>query len=98
MLPGYSSGVYGMYENLIVSGIDIVGEGAADLAQHVRWRERARPSIGVVQQWRESFAPMGVGDRTSQRAPQPLDAVGLRVIGGRVDQDELTTQFLEQVS
>ena len=40
---------------------------------------------------------MGVGHPRTQRAPQPLDAVGLRVIGRRIHQHEMATQLLQHV-
>src|SRR6266705_1949961 len=56
-------------------------ERAADLPEHLGRGDRVRPRIGVSDQVREGPALVGVGDRAAQAAPQPLDAVGLRVVG-----------------
>jgi hypothetical protein len=67
------------------------------LPQNVEWRDGLRPGVGGLRQREERFAHVGMGDRTSQRAPQPFDAVGVRVIGRRLDQHELSTQVIEQL-
>ena len=95
MLPGCSSGVD---KGVIVSRIEVGRERTADLAQNLEWRDGSSPRVGVLQQRAECFAHMGVGDGTPQRTPQPLDAVGLRIIRRRINQHELPTLLLEEVS
>jgi len=56
-----------------------------------------RPGVGVCHQEGAGLACVGVCDRPAQRAPPPLDAVGLWVVGGRRDQDELTPQLGQQL-
>jgi hypothetical protein len=57
-------------------------ERAANLRQHLRRRDRARPLVGVGHQVRQALTLVSVGDRAAQAAPQPLDAVGVRVTSG----------------
>src|SRR5438067_3221775 len=58
---------------------------------------RAQLSASSSSGGREGLVPMGVGHPRTQRAPQPLDAVGLRVIGRRIHQHEMATQLLQHV-
>jgi hypothetical protein len=60
-------------------------ERAADLGQHLGRADRARPRLGVGQQVSQGGTTVGVGDRAAQRPPQPLDPVGIRVVGRGVD-------------
>jgi hypothetical protein len=94
MLPGCLGGIG---DSLLVGRINSIREGTADLAQDLHWRDVACPTIGVVEQRWEGLACVGMGDGTPQRAPQPLDAVGLRVVGRCLDQHPLATQLLQQV-
>ena len=57
-------------------------ERAADLGQHLGWGDRVGPPVGVGDQLYEGLTLVGVGDRAAQAAPQPLDAVGVRVMVG----------------
>ena len=95
MLPGWLGG---MSDSLIVSGIDVVRERTADLTQDLQWGQRQCPAISVLQQRRKGFGRVGMGDGLLQRAPQPFDAVGFRITHRRVDQHELTTLLLQQLS
>ena len=87
-----------MGDSLMVDRFKVVCEGTADLAQNLEWRDGPSPRVGVLQQRAECFARMGVGDGTPQRTPQPLDAVGLRIIRRRINQHELPTLLFEEVS
>src|SRR6266705_4434419 len=51
--------------------------------------DRVGPPVGVGQQLRQGAALVGVGDGAAQGPPQPLDAVGVRVVGWGVDQHQL---------
>ena len=70
-----------MVEFLPDSGLLVGCERAADLRQHLGRGDRARPPVGVGDQVCERLAPVGVGDRAAQGPPQPLDAVGVGVVG-----------------
>ena len=94
MLPGCLGG---MGDSLLVCGIDSVCEGAADLAQDLRWRDRPCPTVAVLQRGWQRFGREGMGEGTPQRAPQPLDAIGFRVIGRRLDEHQLATLLLQQL-
>jgi hypothetical protein len=61
-------------------------ERAADLRQHLRRRDRACLPVGVGHQVFKALTLVGVGDGAPQGPPQPLDAVGVRVLGRGVDQ------------
>lgn len=61
-------------------------EGAANPAQHLSRRERADPGLGIGQQLIQSRALMGVGDHSLPCPPEPLDAVAVGSISGRVDE------------
>ncbi len=56
-------------------------EWAADLRQHLGRRDRVGPPVGVGHQVVEALTLVGVGDRAAQGPPQPLDPVGVRVVG-----------------
>ena len=81
MLPGRSCC---MIEFLADGGLLLGRERAADLAEHLGWvmvRATGRCRLPAPQR----LALVGMGDRSAQAAPQPLDPVGLRVIGRGVD-------------
>ena len=71
-------------------------ERAADLGQHLGRGDGVGPPVGVGYQVGESLASVGVGDGAAQATPQPLDPVGVRVVGGGVDQDQLLAQLFQQ--
>src|ERR687885_1391473 len=92
MLPGFSGGTGQL---VLIDRIDI-SERAADLTEDLSWGEGMCPGIGVLQQWWEGLAGVGMRDGAAQGSPQPFDAIGLRVVRGRVDQHELTTELVQQ--
>ena len=94
MLPGLS----GCMGELLIGGEVRVGERAADLTEDLGGGNGVCPGIGVRQQWWEGLTGMRVGDGPAQRSPEPLDTIGLGIIGGGVDQHQLTPQFLQQRS
>src|SRR5919199_3360544 len=94
MLPGLSGS---MSEMGLVRERSI-GKRAADLTEDLSWGQPVRPGISVLEQWWESLVGMRVGDGTTKCSPEPLDAVGVRIVGGRVDQHELTSELRQQVS
>jgi hypothetical protein len=71
-------------------------ERTADLRQHLARGDRARPPVGVGGQVFKALTLVGVGDRAAQGPPQPLDAVGVGIIGGGVDQHQLLAHLLQQ--
>src|SRR6266511_1928187 len=93
MLPGSSCC---MVEFLPQDRLLVGCERAADLRQHLGRRDRLRPPVGVGCQVLEALTLVGVGDRAAQGPPQPLDAVGVGVVGGGVDQHQLLPELLEQ--
>jgi hypothetical protein len=80
----------------LTSGGPLTGEWAADRRQHLGRADRARPLLGISQQLGQAGTLMGVGDGAAQRAPPPLDPVGVRVIGGGVDQHQVLAQLGQQ--
>jgi hypothetical protein len=56
-------------------------EWAADLAEHLGWGGGACPPVGVGHQVRQTLALVRMSDRAAQAAPQPLDPVGIGVVG-----------------
>src|SRR6266849_6950156 len=98
MLPGRNCRSGSLGEFLVSGWSGWVCEGTANLAEHRYWGEGLSPSVGVFQQERECFACVGVGDNAAERAPQPLNTVGLRIVGRGVDQHELSTQLIEELS
>src|SRR6266436_7590811 len=97
MLPGRKCRSGSMGEFLVGWRFGWVCEGAANLAEYRCWGDGLSPSVGVLQQEREYFARVGVGDCPPERPPQPLDTVGLRVVRRRVDQHELSAQLIEEL-
>ena len=57
MLPGWL-GRTG--ESLVVGWVGGVREGATDLAEDLRGRDRVGPGIGILQQQREGFGCVGM--------------------------------------
>src|SRR5215470_5803568 len=94
MPPGWS----GSMSKVLVVGEIGVSERTADLTEDVDGRDGVRPNISILQQRREGLARVAMRDRAAERSPQPLDAVGLRVVRRRVDQHELTTELLQQLA
>jgi hypothetical protein len=81
----------------ILPGEWLVGrERAADLAEDLGRGDRCRPAVGVGDQLRQDAPLVGVGDPAAQGAPQPLDAVGVGVVGRGGDQRQLLAQLLQQ--
>ena len=78
MLPGFS----GRMSKCLVIGGTGIGEGAADLAEDIGRRDRVGPGISILQQWGQAVAGMRMRDGTAERPPEPLDAIGVRVVGG----------------
>jgi len=72
-----------MVEVLPPSWLLVGCERAADPRQHLGWGDRAGPPVGVGHQVFKALTLVGVGDRAAQGPPQPLDAVGVGVVGGR---------------
>src|SRR3712207_8760150 len=75
MLPGFSGGTN---EFLVVGEVGF-GEGAADLTEDVARGEHVCPGVGVLQQWWESVASMGMCHGPAERPPEPLDAVSVGI-------------------
>src|SRR5215203_124829 len=95
MLPGCLGS---MFEYPRLSRIDDDGEGTADLAKDLHWRDVECPLVSVLKQRRESLTRVVVGDCTAKRAPQPFDTVGLWIVSGGVHEHELTAQLGEQLA
>ena len=72
----------------------LIGKRAADVGQHLGGRQRVRPYTRVVEQLLQRLAPMIVGHCRAQGAPKPLDPIGLWVVRGRVDQQEVVFVLL----
>ena len=66
----------------------LVSKGAADVGEHLSGRQRVGPYRGVVEQLLQRLALMIVRHRRAQSAPEPLDPIGVRVVGGCVVQQE----------
>src|SRR3954467_14018317 len=94
MPPGW----LGSVSNILVVGEIGVSKRTADLTEDLDGRDGACPDISILQQRREGLTRVGMCDRAAERSPQPLDAVGLRIVGRRVDQHELTTQLIQQLA
>ena len=86
-----------MGKRLVVDEVGI-SERAADLTEDLGWGDGACPGIGILQQWGQDLAGMRMGDRPTQCSPQSFDAVGLRIVRGRVDQYELTPELRQQLA
>ena len=71
-------------------------ERAADLAEDLGWGGGVGPPVGVGDQLHQRLPPVGVGDRAAQGPPQPLDPVGVGVVGRGGDQHQLLAQLLQQ--
>ncbi len=56
------------------------------------------PGIGIVEESWKALTSMGMRDGPAQCSPQPFDAVGFRIVRRRVDQYQLTPQFLQEYS
>src|SRR5436190_23153334 len=95
MLPGCSGG---MIDHLRLSWIEGACERAADLAEDVPRRDGGRPRVSILKQRLQSLTRMAMSDRTAEGAPQPLDAVGLRIVRRGVHQHELPAQLGQQLS
>ena len=52
--------------------------------------ERLKVRSGISEQRLKVFALMIMRDDAAGDAPEPLDAIGIRVISRRVDQEELS--------
>ena len=70
-----------MVEFLPDSGLLLEREGAADLRQHLGRGDRVRPPVGIGHQVCQQLTLVGVGDGAPQGPPQPLDAVGVGIVG-----------------
>src|SRR4029453_11586825 len=95
MLPGCLGRIF---EYPRQNRIEAVCEGAADLAKDLHWRDGGCPPVSVLKQRWESRSRVVVGDCTAEGAPQPLNAVGLRVVRRRIHQHERSTQLSQQLS
>src|SRR5260370_37477082 len=98
MLPGRNCRLGSIGEFLVSGWSGCVGEGAAHLAEELCWGDGLRPGVGVLKQWQQALERVSVGDTTAQRPPEPFDAVGVWIVGGRVHQHELATQLTEQLA
>jgi hypothetical protein len=60
--------------------------------------ERLKVRSGISEQRLKVFALMIIGDDGARVAPEPLDAIGIRVISRRIDQSQLTGEFGQHTS
>jgi hypothetical protein len=71
----------------------LVSKGAADVGEHLgRW-QRVRPPRGIVEQLLQRLALMIVPHRGAPGPPEPRDAIGVRIVRGPIDQQEVVFVF-----
>ena len=91
MLPRKSCSIFELRRR---RRLGLVSKGAADVGEHLGGRQRVGPYRGVTEQLLQRLALMIVRHSRAQSAPESLDPIGLRVVRGRVDQQEVVFVLL----
>jgi hypothetical protein len=74
----------------------VKGQSPADVLEHLAGAESIDPDLGIVQQLGERLAAMVVRHRPAELPPEHLDAITVRIVGRRVDQDQVLAALLDQ--